>query len=136
MTGPRPLAEIASYHAHVYFTGAAQAEAARRLRARVAERFAVRLGTWWEKPVGPHHGPMFQIAFETGLFATLVPWLMLNHEGLSILVHPYTASQRRDHLADRIWIGAPLPLDEAALPAGDTAPEEAGEVNTAPGLQP
>ena len=41
---------------------------------------------------------------------------------------------RRDHLADRLWIGTPLPLDEAVLPAGEAAPEEAGEVNTAPRL--
>ena len=136
MTGARPIAEIASYHAHIYFDGAAQAEAARRLRERIAERFAVRMGTWWERPVGPHDRPMYQVAFETGLFATLVPWLMLNHEGLSILIHPNTANQRRDHLVDSIWIGAALPLDDAALPEEDTAPEGAGTINTVPSMTP
>jgi DOPA 4,5-dioxygenase len=136
VTDPRRIAEIASYHAHVYFAGAAEAEAARRLRARVAERFAVRMGTWWEKPVGPHDRAMFQIAFETGLFAILVPWLMLNHDGLSILIHPNTANQRRDHLADSLWIGTKLPLDDAELPDHETEPEQAGAVNTDPSLQP
>lgn len=136
MIAPRPIAEIASYHAHIYFQGAAEAERARWLRERIAERFAVRMGTWWERPVGPHDRSMYQVAFETGLFPTFVPWLMLNHGGLSILIHPNTANQRRDHLADSLWIGTKLPLDEAALPDHESEPEQAGTINTAPSLTP
>jgi DOPA 4,5-dioxygenase len=128
----RRLAEIASYHAHVYFEPDRNRTEAEALRSEVAERFAVRLGQWHDKPVGPHSQAMFQIAFAPGLFATLVPWLMLNHRGLSILIHPNTRFPRRDHVDDSLWIGATLPLNEDILPVEEEKADEAGEPNTDP----
>lgn len=113
------LQEISSYHAHVYFEAATR-ETAERLRQQMAERFAVQMGRWHDRPVGPHAQPMYQVAFPTELFATLVPWLMLNRQGLPVLVHPNTGRPRQDHEVHALWLGRPLPLETAGLPETGT----------------
>lgn len=125
----RRIAEIGSYHAHIYFDPATRSSA-EWLRDGVDLRFPVRLGRWHDQAVGPHAGPMFQIAFDASLFAALVPWLMLNHRGLSILVHPNTRNPRRDHITDGLWIGSAQPLRGDVLPTDVPAADEAGELNS------
>jgi aromatic ring-cleaving dioxygenase len=112
----RSMAEITGYHAHVYYDAATTKDVATRLRERVAERFAVMMGRWHDELVGPHTRSMYQIAFEPALFATLVPWLMLNHEGLTILIHPNTDSPHDDHVVHPLWLGGRLDVNPDRLP--------------------
>ena len=134
-TAPRSISEIASYHAHIYYDPATTRATAEQLRGWIAERFSVTLGRWHDVRVGPHDAAMYQVAFARDLFSTLVPWLMLNHGGLSILVHPNTANPRRDHVVDPFWIGSALPIHDDKLPS-ESEPEAALQPNTTPHLEP
>ncbi len=102
-------ARIAGYHAHLYYSPEARS-LAEKLREEIAERFAVRVGRWHDEPVGPHPCAMFQVAFLVEEFARFVPWLMLNHGLLTVLIHPTTDDAVADHSRFAMWLGTPLPL--------------------------
>jgi len=133
---PQPLAAIASFHAHIYFDGEAQRSIAMALREQIGERFAVTLGRVHDRLVGPHARTMYQVAFDVATFGNFVPWLMLNRQGLTVLVHPNTRDPRRDHLVHALWMGEVLPIVNAdGLPDDDEA-EAPLAPNTAPALRP
>lgn len=106
----RETTDITGFHAHVYFDEATR-DAAARLREALAPRFAVEVGRWHPEPVGPHPKAMYQVAFARDQFAGVVPWLMLNRAGLSILVHPVTDDPVADHGVNSCWLGEALALD-------------------------
>ncbi len=114
--GPRRVAEIDSYHAHVYYDPAGPRDVAEQVRRRIGERFSVQMGRWHDVSIGPHVRAMYQVAFAPELFATLVPWLMLNRAGLTVLVHPNTENPRDDHLVHALWLGEKLDVNGAVLP--------------------
>ncbi len=114
-------AEIRGYHAHVYYRSAAERDVAAKLRDNIDTFFEVRLGRWRDEPVGPHPLPMYQVAFEADEFPKIVPWLMLNREGLAILVHPETGDDVVDHRDSPLWLGERLALNIAFLEAGNTS---------------
>ena len=123
--GPRSINEIASYHAHIYYDPATTRAEAEQLRVWIGERFSVTLGRWHDVKVGPHDQAMYQVAFAREIFPEFVPWLMLNHGRLSVLVHPNTTNPRRDHSADH---AEKLP-EQAEM-------EQAPAPNTNPVLRP
>ena len=130
---PQLLSRISSFHAHIYYDPATTRHKAERLRQLIAERFLARNGNWHDVPVGPHPKAMFQVSFAKELFDAIVPFLMLNRDGLTLLVHPNTDRPRDDHLRHALWMGEVLPLDAARLAETET-PEPPLEPNTKPHL--
>lgn len=100
---------IAGYHAHIYYSPESR-DVAARVRDAIGARFKATLGRWHDEPVGPHPISMYQVAFEAAEFSRFVPWLMLNRQGLSILVHPLSGDAYLDHATYALWLGTPVPL--------------------------
>lgn len=105
-----PNIEIKNFHAHVYYDLTTR-ESAARVRQGLSDRFAVQLGRWHDSLVGPHTKAMYQVSFEREQFALVVPWLMLNREGLEILVHPNTGDDVMDHTDHALWLGEKLAVN-------------------------
>jgi DOPA 4,5-dioxygenase len=103
------MTEIRGYHAHVYYDAATRPKAA-RLRQTIIEDFAVEPRAMSDEPRGPHPISQFNVVFKIEEFQKLVPWLMLNRDGLDVLVHPLTASSYDDHSANALWLGTPVPM--------------------------
>ncbi len=109
----------AQYHAHVYFdeqtkvTGQQLHQQFQHLLAGGALPNLVLVGKLFERPVGPHPTPQFELHFLASALPDIVP--LLKASGLTCLVHPLTADDLADHTTLADWIGEPLPLDETVL---------------------
>ena len=105
---------ITGFHAHVYFDSPTRTTAL-VVRDGLAERFDVELGRIHGRPMGPHPKPMYQVKFAPSEFSALVQWLMLNHAGLDVLIHPETGDDIADHTVNALWLGEKLALNIEVL---------------------
>ena len=105
---------VKGYHAHIYYDPKKTRDAAVKVRAGLTQ-FNGQMGGWHDGPVGPHFDAMYQFVFAPEEFGKIVPWLMLNREGLSVLVHPSTGDSYGDHMVRCLWLGDRLKLNEANL---------------------
>ena len=118
MTDAIDPGKIYDYHAHIYYDAVSRPRAA-QLRAWIEEKFTVRMGRWHDIPVGPHPTAMYQVAFAPDQFPNLVPFLLMNRMGLTVLLHPEAGRPRDDHTLHASWMGEVLPLRTAILPEVD-----------------
>jgi aromatic ring-cleaving dioxygenase len=103
------MSENRGYHAHIYYDPNTKPKAA-QLREVLLEKFKVEPGGFSDEPRGPHPISQFNVIFETSEFQDIVPWLMLNRDGLDVLVHPLTESSYDDHSKNAMWLGTPVSL--------------------------
>ena len=103
------MTEAIGYHAHVYYDPTTR-PAAERLRETIISKFGVKPGGLSDEPRGPHPISQFNVMFQTEAFQAIVPWLMLNREGLNVLVHPLTDDMVDDHTIYAMWLGTPVNL--------------------------
>jgi DOPA 4,5-dioxygenase len=115
---PIDAGRITDYHIHVYYDPDSRDRAA-ALREWVEARFAVKMGRWRDEPVGPHVRSMYLFSFPPELFADVVPFVMLNRQGLTVLLHPESGRPRDDHTINAAWMGEVLAVKTEILPESD-----------------
>ncbi|KXL45023.1 hypothetical protein M433DRAFT_154691 [Acidomyces richmondensis BFW] len=105
------------FDVHIYYVGESETKFAAALHERIRREFPeLRTYRFWDRPVGPHPVSMFEVnLFTPEQFGAFVPWLVIHRGPLSVLVHPNTGDDIRDHTQRSIWMGQPYPLQIGLL---------------------
>ncbi|TBU42402.1 DOPA-like domain-containing protein [Dichomitus squalens] len=117
---PKPIdSSNNGFDFHIYYLPNAPEEAkyAAELHERIRREFPeLRIYRFWDKPVGPHPVPMFEVnVFNPHQTGTLFSWLVVNRGPCSVLIHPNTGDALKDHTELATWIGKPYPLNVRPL---------------------
>ncbi|KAL7805615.1 DOPA-like domain-containing protein [Trichoderma gracile] len=113
------------WHFHIYFLSQSPTETAAALALRDAVLrlrrdgafVAVPLHRVNKEPRGPHPAGSYEIWVPDSSFSDVFFYLATNRGTLSILVHPLTSQQRRDHESRNAWLGTPWPIYLDGLPS-------------------
>lgn len=95
---------VRDFHVHIYFD-AEDLERAQELAASVKERFAVAVGHFHQRPVGPHPRGSVQLTVPTERFGEVATWLAVNRASLTIFAHASTGEDLQDHTHNVVWFG-------------------------------
>ena len=111
---------ISGYHIHVYYHDVATKSKANSMRKAMLLKFpsaGVNISVLRDQaiPMGIHQRSMFIVDFPTVGFANIVPWVMLNQNGLNIMIHPTTGNDKADHQDFPMWLGSVLPINFGSL---------------------
>ena len=95
---------IRDFHAHIYFDAGQLAEA-QALAAEAQRRFAVPIGHFHTKPVGPHPRGSCQMTVPADGFGEVATWLSVNRAGLTLFAHASTGDDLAAHSQNVVWFG-------------------------------
>ena len=98
------MTSFSEFHAHIYF-GSGTKDTAKDLMNNITDNFSLEVGTFHEKPVGPHPCWSFQVKFDTKMFGIFVPWLLGNRNRLTVFIHACTGDNLLDHTENVCWLG-------------------------------
>lgn len=109
---PEAEPEVTAYHVHIYYDAGREADAIETAK-QLDERFPGKVdGIHRVGLVGPHAQKNIGMTIDADSFGEIVSWLQMNRKAtLSILVHPRTGDEWKDHIDCPLWLGKPTPFN-------------------------
>ncbi|KAI1287481.1 Dopa 4,5-dioxygenase [Halotydeus destructor] len=116
--------EIVDYHFHTYYFlyNEQIKEEARSLRESVIAQVrngnlgACLVGRFHNATIGPHPAGQWQLCCPQAFMPNAFKFYMQNRGNLSILLHPLTVNERKDHSVRAMWLGEQWPILLKSLP--------------------
>ena len=95
---------VRNFHAHIYFDRG-EDELARGVAERARTAFGAAVGSFHERPVGPHPRGSCQLTLSSEEFGRFATWASLNRGDLTIFAHANTGDDLADHTRHVVWFG-------------------------------